>query len=166
MTQGDFIDLIIEGSLEVKLPTIWTDEKQSIKSEEKVKEEKLIETQKTGDAGPRKGRKVAKHRVLFCGSGGSKSRLARAAGVEPAGQMRDEKLARMREAHFEVKLVKAHQARTTFGSGDVEKAHAVVARSTIPSQNGTRSDHSWMSRCQPSACRCGAKHIWKLRVKN
>jgi len=36
--------------------------------------------------------------------GGSKSRLAKAAGAEPAGQMRDEKL------------------------------HAVVARSTFPSQ--------------------------------
>ena len=38
-------------------------------------------------------------------SGGSKSRLAKAEGAEPAGQMRDEKL------------------------------HAVVARSTFPSQN-------------------------------
>ena len=28
----------------------------------------------------------------FCGSGGSKSRLAKAAGAEPSGQMRDEKL--------------------------------------------------------------------------
>jgi len=37
-----------------------------------------------------KGRKVAKHRVLpmFCGSGGLKSRLAKAAGAEPSGQMR------------------------------------------------------------------------------
>ena len=40
------------------------------------------------DAGARKG-KVAKHCVvlMFCGSGGSKSRLAKAAGAEPAGQM-------------------------------------------------------------------------------
>ena len=29
---------------------------------------------------------------MICGSGGSKSKLAKAAGVEPAGQMRDEKL--------------------------------------------------------------------------
>ena len=29
---------------------------------------------------------------MICGSGGSKSRLAKAAGVEPCGQMRDEKL--------------------------------------------------------------------------
>ena len=29
---------------------------------------------------------------MICGSGGSRSRLAKAAGAEPAGQMRDEKL--------------------------------------------------------------------------
>ena len=49
-----------------------------------------------------------------------------------------------REAHFEVKMYKTHQCRTTFGSCDVEKVHAVVARSTFPSQNvkNTRgSDH-------------------------
>ena len=39
-----------------------------------------------------------------------------------------------REAHFEVKMYKAHQLRTTFGSCDVEKVHAVVARSTFRSQ--------------------------------
>ena len=74
-------------------------------------------------------------------------RLAKAAGAEPAGQMRDEKLhavgaqVRMhktrhvrttfmevemskkctslwREAHFEVKMYKTHQGRTAFGSCD------------------------------------------------
>ena len=42
----------------------------------------------------RKGRKVAKHCVfhMFCGFGGSESRLAKAAGAEPSGEMRDEKL--------------------------------------------------------------------------
>ena len=40
-----------------------------------------------------------------------------------------------REAHFEVKMYKTHQLRTTFGSWDVEKVHAVVARSTFRSQN-------------------------------
>ena len=39
-----------------------------------------------------------------------------------------------REAHFEVKMYKTHHARTTFGGSDVEKVHAVVARSTCPSQ--------------------------------
>ena len=52
------------------------------------------ESQKREDAGAEKGRKVAKHCVfqMLCGSGGSKSRLAKAAGAEPAGQMKDEKL--------------------------------------------------------------------------
>ena len=40
-----------------------------------------------------------------------------------------------REAHFQVKMYKAHHFRSTFGSWDVEKVHAVVARSTFPSQN-------------------------------
>ena len=50
--------------------------------------------QKKEDPSARKGSKVAKHLVfpMICGSGGSKSRLAKAAGAEPAGQMRDEKL--------------------------------------------------------------------------
>ena len=56
-----------------------------------------------------------------------------------------------REAHFEVKMYKAHQIRTTFGSWDVEKVHAVVARSTLRSQNvkNTRgSEHFWTFRCR------------------
>ena len=57
-------------------------------------ESQKAESQKRVDAGARKGRKVAKHCVfpVVCGAGGSKSRLAKAAGAEPAGQMKDEKL--------------------------------------------------------------------------
>ena len=96
------------------------------------------EEKKKEDAGARKGRKVAKHCVfpMICGSGGSNSRLAKAAGVEPAGQMRGEKL------------------------------HAVVARSTFQSQkckNLTGSEHSWNLRCRKSARHCGAKHISKSK---
>ena len=73
---------------------------------------------------------------MICGSGGSKSRLAKAVGAEPAGQMRDEKL------------------------------HAVVARSTFASQNVQSTpgpDHFWKLRCRKSARRCGAKHICKSK---
>ena len=73
---------------------------------------------------------------MICGSGWSKSRLAKAAGAEPARQMRDEKL------------------------------HAVVARSTFPSQNVQNtpfSDHFWKFQCRKSARRCGAKHISKSK---
>ena len=104
--------------------------------------------QKKEDRGAGKGRKVAKHRVspMICVSGGSKSRLAKAVGTEPAGQMREEKL------------------------------HAVVARSKFRSQRCkklTGSEHFWKLRWRKSARRCGAKHIskstfgrfWKLRCR-
>ena len=71
-----------------------------------------------------------------------------------------------REAHFQVQMYKTHHGRTTFGSPDVEKVHAVVARSTFPSQNvqnTSASDHFWKLRCQKSARRCGAKHISKSK---
>ena len=88
--------------------------------EEKKRRKKIREGKESEDkdAGARKGSKVAQHCVfpMICGSGGSKSRLAKTAGAEPCGQMRDEKL------------------------------HAVVARSTCPSQNvqsTPTSDHFW-----------------------
>ena len=73
---------------------------------------------------------------MICGSGGSKSRLAKAAGAEPAGQMKDEKL------------------------------HAIVARSTFASEkakNNSRLEHFLELRCRISAHRCGAKHISKSK---
>ena len=61
-----------------------------------------------------------------------------------------------RQAHFQVKMYKTHQLRTTFGSCDVEKVDAVVARSTFPSQNvqnTTCSRHFWRfqmsKKCTP-----------------
>ena len=94
-----YSDLLFEGSLEVKLPTMWTDEKQSRAEAERRErlEERRSEkrkSQKKEDADARKGRKVAKHCVfsMYCGSGGSKSRFAKAAGAETSGEMRNEKL--------------------------------------------------------------------------
>ena len=74
-----------------------------------------------------------------------------------------------REAHFEVKMYKTHQVQTTFGSGDVEKVHAVVARSTFRSQNvkNTRgSDHFWRFRCRKGARGCGTSTFPSQNVKN
>ena len=70
-----------------------------------------------------------------------------------------------REAHFQVKMYKTHQFRTTFGSADVAKVQAVVARSTFPSQNvqNTCSRHFWRFGCRKSARRCGAEHISKSK---
>ena len=127
--------VLSEGSLEVKLPTICRDGKAEVGRvrEEKSRSEKIRdgESQKRQDAGAQKGREVAIHCVcpLTCGSGGSKNNLAKAAGAEPAGQMRD------------------------------EKVRPPVARSTFPSQNvqSTRfSAHFWQLRCRKSGRRCGA----------
>ena len=204
--------------------------KRQREEKDQKREDQKRKSQKKEDADARKGRKVAKHCVfpMICGSGGSKSRLAKAAGAEPAGQMRDEKLHAVvarstfrsqnvkntrgsdhfwklrcrksarrcgakhiskwkctkhtsvgpllevemskkctplwREAHFEVKMYKTHQVRTTFGSWDVEKVHAVVARSTFRSQNVQNtpcSDHFWRFGCRKSARRCAATDISK-----
>ena len=54
---------------------------------------------------------------MICGSGGSKSRLAKAAGAEPAGQMREEKLhAVVARSTFPSQMHKTPGARSTFGS--------------------------------------------------
>ena len=71
-----------------------------------------------------------------------------------------------REARFQVKMYKTQKRRTTFGWCDVEKVHAVVARSTFLSQNAQNtqcSDHFWKFRCRKSARCCGAKHISKSK---
>ena len=122
-------------------------EKQRREESEKRREEKRREEKRRSekrksrrkeDGGARKGRKTVKHCVfpMICVSGGSKSRLAKAVGVEPSGQMRDEKL------------------------------HAVVARSTFRSQNVEAtpfSEHFWKLRWWESARRCGTKHISKSK---
>ena len=71
-----------------------------------------------------------------------------------------------REAHFQVKMYKTHQRRSTFGSCDVEKVDAAVARSTFRSQNVQStpcSEHFWKLRCRKGARHCGAKHISKSK---
>ena len=94
------------------------------------------ESQKREDAGAQKVTKVAKHCAfpMICGSGGSKSRLAKAAGAEPAGQIKDEQL-------------RAVVARSTFGSKKC--------------QDTSGSEHFWKFGCRKSARRSGVKNIWK-----
>ena len=111
---------------------------ESGRRRKEVRRSEKRKNEKKEGASARKGRKVAIHCVfpMICGSGGLKSNLAKAAGAEPAGQMRDEKL------------------------------HAVVARRTCPSQNVQNtpfSDHSWKLRCRKSARCSGTKHISKSK---
>ena len=208
--------MMIEGSLEVKLPTVWTNgeaEKWRIREEkknEKIREEKEREKRRgrcakryesrdslcfSNDLGAPEGRTVGllKRRV--------RSRLA--------GWETNNCAALWREAHLQVKMLKTPHVLITFGSWDVEKVHAatlcggkhtwnqnvkktfsehfwkldvqavhaVVARSTCPSQNVQStlgSDHFWQLACRKSARGCGAKtcknmmgmeHFWTLRCR-
>ena len=136
--------IFIEGSLEVKNPTIWTDGKAQVgrvkeekKRSEKIGEEKEIEERRCTCAKRLESRDSLCFPVI-CWSRGSKSRLAKAAGAEPSGQMRDEQF------------------------------HAIVARSTFASKKAkdtSRSEHFWKLRCRKSARCCGAKHISKSKCR-
>ena len=111
---------------------------ESERRSQEVRRSEKRKSEKQEEAGAQKGREVAIHCVfrMIWGSGGSKSNLAKAAGAEPAGQMKDEKL------------------------------HAVVARSTFRSQNVQStpcSDHFWKLRWRKSARRLGAKHMSKSK---
>ena len=111
---------------------------KSQRGEEKKRQDQRRESGKKEDAGARKGRKVANHCVfpMICGSRGSKSRLAKAAGAEPSSQMRDEKLhAVVAEKHSsKSKCTKQLTFRALLEVAMSKKVRAVVARSTFRSQ--------------------------------
>ena len=102
---------------------------------------------------------------MFCGSGGSKSRLAKWRVRRHLDRWEINNCTQMwREAHFEVKMLKTPHVRNTFGSWDVETVHAIVARSKFgraKCQNTPSSEHFRKLRCWKSTRRCCAKHISK-----
>ena len=104
---------------------------------------------------------------MICGSGGSKSRLAKAAGAEPAGQMRNEKLqAVVARRTFRSRHVQNTPASDHFWKLRCRKSARRCGAKTFRSQNvqsTTASDHFWKLRCRKSARRCGAKHISKSK---
>ena len=92
----------------------------------------------TSDIMDWKGKKVVRRSVfpMFCGSEGSKSRLAKGTGAEPSGKLRNQKL------------------------------HAAVARTKFGSQNAksiSASEHFWTLRYRKSARRSGVKYMSKSR---
>ena len=159
---------IVEGILEVKLPTIWTDEKQSrargrekrkIRREksrrERVRRKKMQMREKVG-----KSRNTVFFQWCVAPEGRKVGSLKRRVRSQLARWEMKNCTPLWREAHFEVKMYKTHHSQTTFGSWDVEKVHAAVARSTFPSQNVQStplSEHFWKLRCRKSVHRCGAK---------
>ena len=114
----------------------WEEPEERREEEERRSEKR--KNQKKEDAGARKSRKVAIHCVFSNGLCLQRVEkwLAKAAGADTSGQMKDEKL------------------------------HAVVARRAFPSQNVQNTpgcEHFLKLRCRKSARRCGAKHISKSK---
>ena len=136
--------IVTEGSLEVKLPTIWTDEKQSraeAERREKIRREKS------------RRERVRKKRMQMCEKVGKSRNTVFFPWFEaPEGRKVGSLKRRVRSqlARWEMKNC-TPLPRTTFGSWDVEKVNAVVARSTFRCQNvkSTRgSDHFWTLWCR------------------
>ena len=126
--------LMVEGSLEVKLPTIWRDERavsREKSQKRKIRRKKMQAREKVGKS---------RNTVFFRGFvapegwkvGSQKRRVRRHLG---RWEMKSG-TPLWREAHLEVKCVKNW---------------------------GVRSDHFWKLRCWKSARRCGAKHISKSK---
>ena len=156
--------VIIEGSLEVKLPTIWTDEKQS---REEAERRERLEERRVRRKKMQMREKVGKSRntVFFQSFGAPEGRKVGSLKRRVRSQLARWEMKNCtplwREAHFQVKIYKTHHSRTTFGSWDVEKVHAVVARSTFPSQNVQNtpcSDHFWRLRCRFASLRFTRLH--------
>ena len=117
---------------------------------------------------------------MICGSGGLKSRLAKAAGAEPRGQMREENLhaivARstvyVSWTHSGIRTQPLRHSCTRSSTANpsswkrnrakrfwaVEKVHAVVARSTFWSQKSKKTDgFGAFLDVQMSFCVAGAR---------
>ena len=157
----------------------------------------MHESQSKEDPHARNVRQVANRCVfsMMCGSAGSKSRLAKAAGAEVAAQSRQEKLhAAVARSTFQVKLYctkhlaigallevgmwkmarrcgakricKSKCAKHT-RCGALLDVYAAVARSTFASQNvkKVRCTDHFLSKLPKIAHHCGAKQIYKSKCQ-
>ena len=153
---------MVEGSLEVKLLTIWTDIKSrggKSQRRERGRRKKMQVREKV-----EKSRNTVFFQC-FVALEGRKVGLLKRRVQSHLGRWEMKNCTPLwREEELEAKQLKAPHVRSTFGSWDVEKVHGPVARSTFWSQNGqntTCSEHFWKLRCWKSARRCGTKHISK-----
>ena len=101
---------------------------------------------------------------MFCGSGGSKSRLAKAARANLLGRWEMKNCTPFWcEAHVEVKKVNTSRSehfwklRCPKFSRRRDTKH--ISKSKL------LKTHVWKLRCWKSARRCGAEHFWKLRCR-
>ena len=184
-TTGYIYIYIIEGSFELKLPTIWTDEKAEVGRvrEEKRRRKKIKKrkSHKKEDEGAGKGRKVAKRGVVFVqcfvAPEGRKVRvgsLKRRVRSHLGRWEMNNCTPLWREAHLEVKRLKTHHVQSTFASWDDEKVHALMMRSTCRSQKaqkhtmlGTLLKDEMFKKCTPlwREAHLQVKMVKTLRVR-
>ena len=136
-----YILTIIEGSLNSKLPTIWTVEKQSrvVKSAERRCNSAKVRRKKIH---PRQMLEKSRNAVFFqwfvC------------------------------RVSWKVGLLKRRVPRSVL-RGEIKKLHAAVAKRTVWSENMQNmwcSEHFLKMRCRKIARRCGETHIWSENVQN
>ena len=157
-----YLTWLIEGSLEVKLPTIWRDEKPRKRKSQK-KEDRRKKTRVRKMLGKSR---IAMFFALICGSGGSRSRLAKAAGAQPMWAEEKWKMARRCGA----KRICNSKSWTTDGLGPflevrMWKNGTVMRRSAFASQNAqstTFLDHFWVLRCSKSGTAAVAWRPWAV----
>ena len=186
VTKGNHVRVygIIEGSLEVSLPTICRVEKQSrgVRSAELKSRVKKSGQQKEDQHPCRVTRKklhvrekLATPRIAVFFQWFVVADVRKVASLKRRVQRylfsRQVKNGTplWREAHFQVKMHKTPQSRTHFGSSDVQTWHAAVARSTFASknaQNTTCSDHFWRSDVQKSHAAVARSTFASQNVQN
>ena len=92
-------------------------------------------------------------------------RLAKAAGAQPSGEMRNENLdVVVAPITCENQNVKSTSASEHFWKLRCSKVHGIVAPSAVGSKNVKNlpfSGNFWKLRCSKGASCCGAKHISK-----
>ena len=127
--------IFIEGSLEVKLPTFWTDGKAEVgksqRREEKKREDPRREKVRRNKVQVREKVEKSRFTVFYRWF------------VDPEGRKVGSLKRRVEKVHAIV-------ARSTFRSQN--------------KQSTLCSKHCWKLRCRKSARHCGAKHIWKWKV--
>ncbi len=146
---------IVKGSLEVKLPTMLGDEKQSREVEEKsgrLSEKRTYRRAKVRRKKIHSREVLGKSRIavffpMVCRSGGSKvgSLKRRVRSHAARGDMKN-CTQLWRKARFQLKMYKTHHS---FSSQNAQDTPA--------------PDPPWKFGCRKIARRCGAKHIYKSK---
>ena len=157
---------------------------QGVRWRKKIKKDKVSEERRSRCG---KGRKVAKHCVssiwYVAPEGRKVGSLKRRVRSQLARWEMKNCTPLWCEAHFQVKMHKTHQARTTFGSWDAEKVHAVLVRSTCTTEKakkhpafGAQLARWEMKNCTPLRREAhfqvktykntpSSDHFWKLRCR-